>query len=403
MKNTFIVTCLLALFFTLNAKAQEEKRIQSSKGKKLEVDSEIGGNVIVEGWENSEVYVSIDHNMDDSDARFSITENNGNVYVRGKKRGLGNWGWGNRKLEYKIYVPSSFDTELKTSGGNVEVKGVEGDLRGSTSGGNIDAINLAGDMKFSTSGGSIDVDNVSGEGNFATSGGNVTVKMLKGEFNLATSGGNISVEDSEIEGKAATSGGSITVDGTKGALSVATSGGNISFNNSETSGTARTSGGNIKVDRANEGTDVATSGGNITINSARKFAIAKTSGGNIVIKEIDGKVEAKTSGGNIEVKMLNNWDGAHDAELATAGGEVTLYVPADMGMDFDVRLEITKNGREDYKINSDFDIDISEGDWATSESSRNSRKKITGTGKVGNGKSRINIKTVNGDINIKKL
>jgi len=404
MKNKLLGSLILAVLCFFQTYAQEQKSFSTQKGKKLDLVSRVGGNVIIKGWDKMEVDVSIDHNFDESDVTFTITESNGNVTVKGEKNGGGNnWGWGNKRTTYEVYVPNEFDLELKTSGGNLDIDGVNGEIEGRTSGGNVDVSNLAGQLKLGTSGGNIGVNNVTGDGRVSTSGGNVTVKSMNGKFDLSTSGGNITISDSEIEGKASTSGGGINVSRTKGALSVATSGGNISFNDSETSGTARTSGGNIKVDQANEGSNVSTSGGNITINSARKFAIAKTSGGNITIKEIDGKVEAKTSGGNIDVKMRNSYDGAHDAELVTSGGEVTLYVPANMGMDFDVTLEITKNSNKDYKINSDFPMNVSEGEMETSENSRYSRKKITGTGSVGNGKNRIMIKTVNGDINIKKI
>ena len=85
-------------------------------------------------------------------------------------------------------------------------------------------------------------------------------------------------------------------------------------------------------------------GGGIHIKSADKFIDASTMGGKIKIDAIDGWVKATTMGGDINVVMVGDPDkGKRDVKLKTMGGDVSLYVPKGMSMDFDIELVFTKN------------------------------------------------------------
>lgn len=65
--------------------------------------------------------------------------------------------------------------------------------------------------------------------------------------------------------------------------------------------------------------DLATAGGNVTVGDLHGFVHAKTSGGNVRLAHIDGSVEAHTSGGNVHL------DGATaNAALHTSGGGVVV-------------------------------------------------------------------------------
>ena len=77
--------------------------------------------------------------------------------------------------------------------------------------------------------------------------------------------------------------------------------------------------------------------------------------------------------------------------------DLTLTVPAGLSMEFDIKLTYTRGARDDYKIMSDFPINIKE-----SDSWNRSQKYISGTGKVADGKNKIKIETINGNIYIKK-
>ena len=162
-------------------------------------------------------------------------------------------------------------------------------------------------------------------------------------------------------------------------------------------------GGEIHVDDAPNGADVHTMGGDITVKNASKYVKAKTMGGEIEVDAIDGWVKATTMGGDITVVMTGDASGPdHSVELSTMGGEIELTLPKNIDADFDVHLIYTKDSRKDYEIKSDFDLKIEEKskDWDYDKGE--AKKEIIGTGKTGTGKHNIFIKTVNGDITIKK-
>jgi len=156
------------------------------------------------------------------------------------------------------------------------------------------------------------------------------------------------------------------------------------------------------VDSAPAGANVSTMGGDIRIRSAAVAVKAKTMGGDINLDAVDGGVRASTMGGDIVVKMIGDpTRGNRDVDLSSMGGDIELTVPANLSMDFDIKLTYTKNSSRSYKIDSEFPIKTEQSnDWDYSEGTP--RKYIFGTGKTGSGKYRIKLETTNGDIRILK-
>ena len=140
-------------------------------------------------------------------------------------------------------------------------------------------------------------------------------------------------------------------------------------------------------------------GGDIRVASAAKFVKAKTMGGDIVINEIDGWVEATTMGGDIEVNVVGTGGDRH-IELESKGGDVHLTLPADFSASFDIEIIYGKRGKDDAEIRSDFQIQTrderNEGNWG-----RNLGK-IFGTGSVNGGQNKVVIRTIDGEVVIKK-
>ncbi len=93
--------------------------------------------------------------------------------------------------------------------------------------------------------------------------------------------------------------------------------------------------------------------------------------------------------------------GERHVNISSMGGDIDVTLPADLSIEFDVRLTYTKNSRKNYKIDSDFDINIEESkEWDYGRGT--ARKYIDGTGKVKGGKHLVRIETINGDIRIRK-
>jgi DUF4097 and DUF4098 domain-containing protein YvlB len=85
---------------------------------------------------------------------------------------------------------------MGTSGGNMVLDDVKGDIHATTSGGQVEGQDIAGELRTSTSGGNIRLSNLSCSLSASTSGGSIDVdlKTMGKYLDLSNSGGNIAVE-----------------------------------------------------------------------------------------------------------------------------------------------------------------------------------------------------------------
>lgn len=168
-----------------------------------------------------------------------------------------NWGFSlfrkrtREEATYQVVVPADFNLDLRTSGGDVALTNVKGEIVARTSGGSIRALSLTGDIEIDTSGGSIRLDDCHGPTDAHTSGGSIKAETGSGNLKLRTSGGSITVRahDGPVDGH--TSGGSVTatlVTHPTESCSLSTSGGGVTVDLPATAAVnleASTSGGNV--------------------------------------------------------------------------------------------------------------------------------------------------------------
>ncbi len=154
------------------------------------------------------------------------------------------------------------------------------DLR--TSDGNISLAGLISDQRCKTSDGYIHIANISGNVTGGTSDGDILVKEIKGLVDVGTSDGSIELEKINGDVQASTSDGNIKLDHVKGDISV------------------------------------------------------KTSDGYIAFKEISGSFKAITSDGNIKGNVVEL---RNQLTLRTSGGNIEVAIPAQMGLDLDIKGE----------------------------------------------------------------
>ncbi|KAI1708799.1 hypothetical protein Ddc_14197 [Ditylenchus destructor] len=116
-------------------------------------------------------------------------------------------------ISFVIDVTSeTVSTELKTSGGNLNVRRIFGNIKGQTSGGNFEASNCGGEnnaLDLSTSGGDLHLNNLTGTINARTMGGNVRASALTGNITFRTDGGNLNLSNVSGGISATTNGGNI--------------------------------------------------------------------------------------------------------------------------------------------------------------------------------------------------
>jgi len=364
-----IITFLVIFLMTFLYAGEIKKEFNVSSGGQLETDIRTGGSISIEGWDQSKVQVIVNFRGSklDEDINLDIDGSGDDVSITVFAHGNSN-----SDLEFDVKVPRKYDLELKTMGGEIEVKGVEGKLEGETMGGNISLDALKGHAKFKTMGGNVEVNDSDVDGKVSTMGGNIVFRDVIGDMDGSTMGGNVTYNNQSRKGK----------DGKEVKIS--------------------TMGGNIDVAEAMSGADVSTMGGNIDIKKAADFIKASTMGGNIDIKEINGWVKASTMGGDIDITMTGDpATGKRDVNISSMGGDIDLTLPDGISAEFDVRITYTRKSSQDYEISSDFPLNIKEDeDWQYKNG--DPHKDIIGTGKTGNGKNTIKVSTHNGDIRIRK-
>lgn len=173
-----------------------------------------GGEIEITPGNTDEIQVEIYGNKKANEHYDFIFKSDEEVIKVTAKR-KSNWNFfSNLSLKYKIKIPSKFDINASTAGGDVKVGGISGNLRLNTSGGDIWADEVSGLIKATTSGGDVNIFSSNAEIDAKTSGGDIKVEY-SGEnrgMDLVTSGGDIKIyipKNFNAEIEAVTSGGDI--------------------------------------------------------------------------------------------------------------------------------------------------------------------------------------------------
>ena len=351
------IACLsLVSSFAGIALAAEDDLLQEftvQPGGTLFIDSP-SGSIEVSPWDQNVVRVEV-RNSRSFDVEFDQNGNNVHVEVDTE----GGFRFRRSNIGFEVQVPREFNLDLDTGGGSIEVGDVSGDIMADTSGGSISVGNVAsGNVSADTSGGSINIGNVGGDVYADTAGGSIRVGETQGSSELDTSGG------------------SIRSGWVWGPLEADTAGGSIRLAGSDQELLAETAGGSITVERSNGPVEVSTAGGSIDIGP------------------VAGPVKAHTSGGSIELVMAAADAGvSSEVELETSGGDIVISIPAAISATVDAQLRVSRRNRGDYGIFTDFPLTIQDDD----------NGRILGRGDINGGGDRIELRTVNSDIQILRI
>jgi len=232
-----------------------EKNFNVTPGNNLMVELS-GGDVKVTYWDKSEVNVKIYGNENAFDKiDFSLDEKNGTVEVFGKKKSSVSSWFSNINVKVEIKVPSEFNLDINTSGGDIRCGGINGMAQLNTSGGDIWADKFSGNLEASTSGGDVYLFCSDASIEAETSGGDIKLEYTgenKG-IDLSTSGGDIMIK---------------LPNDFKAALDLSTSGGDVSCS--------------MNMSNVKKSYESSLKG---DLNGGGKKLIAQTSGGDITVME----------------------------------------------------------------------------------------------------------------------
>ncbi len=283
-------------------------------------------------------------------------------------------GGGGISADFKLVVPKSTAlAEVETLAGAIVARDIDGLVRGQTAGGNIEVDRL-GSVEIETAGGNVAIGTVKAHAAARTAGGNIRVASTGANADLATAGGNIDVGHCGRSVHAETAGGSITVGKAVGDV------------------VAKTAGGMVTVGEANRVTAV-NAGGNIQVDRSRSLVRAQTAGGSIRCGECGGPVQAETTAGTIKAVITAPREAWAESVLETSAGDIIVFLPANLALT--VRAAIERASRR-HGIVSDFPLTVRSGSDAPGP------REIIAEGAINGGGAPLRIRTVTGNIEIKK-
>jgi DUF4097 and DUF4098 domain-containing protein YvlB len=289
LKWFLLMALVLSSLSIAQKKSDDESDFQSKsftvqKGGLLDVDVE-PGSVRIEPWSKDEVLVEAEGIDERHPDRLKMTQSGNNVSVRYRDS-----RHQTDHLVFTIKVPSTYNAEIRTTGGSVKQSDV-----------------LTGSFKAETGGGSIKIEHIIGKVNAETGGGSIKVEKVDGDATLHTGGGSIET-------------GTIT-----GFMNAKTGGGSITLRDAGGKVNASTGGGSVKVAGANEWIDISTGGGSVRVSGAKYGAKVKTGGGSVEMEDITGVVNVATGGGSISCELTPGEKG--NSTLKTGGGDIQLSLP----------------------------------------------------------------------------
>lgn len=265
-----------------------------------------GGDITIKTADVQQVHVlvkqvvraSTESEVDEILAKLTLTlEQSGNdvtAEANYEKRGPGSWfrNWPPVSVSFVVTVPTQYNLNLNTSGGDIKVANIDGNVRARTSG---------GDLHFD---------------------------RIAGEIDAGTSGGDISLVEGTARAKLNTSGGDIRIDRAVGPTEVSTSGGDITLHSVAQLIRATTSGGDVHAtitEPLQQDTVLSTSGGDVVVElvKAAGFQLdASTSGGQVKATGLTITIEKGGAGKSKLAGVVNG--GGPRLKLHSSGGDIVI-------------------------------------------------------------------------------
>ena len=380
--------------------------VPARDGGTIVLDIETGGDLVITGWDKPQVAVrALLGGRDWRSTRVQLEPTGSGARLETDFTGRSN----NRSTShtFQINLPRKYNVRIESSGGAVSITGVDGSFNGTTGGGEIDIQKAGGDVDIRTGGGDIHVADSRLNGSVRTGGGQVRIENVTGDLSGDSGGGSVIYNGKS--GASAISGGKGAYVGSKdnsNSVSTTTTYSDDGDGRGKGFGFARSGirmnsgGGDIYSPGAPDGGRFTTGGGQIRIGPSGGEVYASTGGGSIDIGPSTGSVEAHTGAGNVRLELKGA--GPHGVDIISGKGTVVLVVPRDLNAVLELETAYTENLGHKTRIVSDIPLPTTETTtWDRSEGTARRYVRVRGE-TVGKGGAIIRVRTVNGDIEIKR-
>jgi hypothetical protein len=220
-------------------------------------------------------------------------------------------------ISFVIYAPKSVSSVLKTSHGNIDLSGLEGNEDAETSHGDIAISKIKGKIIGKTSHGNVSVTGCNNDIDASTDHGNITGANCEGTMKLVTSHGNVDLKNLKGKIRAETQHGDVTGNIIGGELTASTNHGNVNLDDMSSSVTASTDHGDISLSAVNITGDI----------------VMDNSNGNISLELPKGKgLDLDLQGKYVSVDGMQNFTGSKSKDLvkgSTNGGGIRVAARTD--------------------------------------------------------------------------
>lgn len=156
---------------------------------------------------------------------------------------------------------------------------------------------------------------------------------------------------------------------------------------------AQTAGGQIEVGPTGGSVRAETAGGSIRLQGARGRVVVETAGGSIDLLQLEAGVRANTSAGRILAQFNATAKTFAASQLETSMGDVYVYLPVGLSLTIDAAIDAAAG----HHIVTDFPLSI------LGDKEDFGERTIRGHGALNGGGEVLRIRTVAGNIEIRKL
>ena len=158
-------------------------------------------------------------------------------------------------------------------------------------------------------------------------------------------------------------------------------------------------GGDIQLDDLENEAHVSTGGGAISVGRARGAVTAHTGGGDIEIGRAESAAAATTGAGDVSISLVG--EAPHPVNVSSGKGNVEIVLPSNANATLDLEIGYTKNYGRHPVIKGDWPLTVTEtDDWDASQGTPRKFVRVKQT--IGKGGPVIRVRTVNGDIRLKR-
>ena len=155
--------------------------------KRLTLDLRSGGSVRITGGQDKVVRIRVtDGGRACGDCGVRLEQAADGIQVRSVRPADGL-----ARLQFEIEVPEQFDLDLNSAGGQVNIEGVAGTIKGSTDSGALELRRLSGSVDLETKRGDVSLRESYVSGRVHTAGGRVVLEDVSGTVAGSTAKGKV--------------------------------------------------------------------------------------------------------------------------------------------------------------------------------------------------------------------